>query len=102
MLDVYLTRDLKRAHIVDFNAYEPYTDSLLFTYEELEELLGRRETEPELRVIDSRSHAAANANVPEHQHNMVPLDALAIGNGLTVDEFASKWQESLGTSNVGE
>ncbi|KJA16961.1 hypothetical protein HYPSUDRAFT_79852 [Hypholoma sublateritium FD-334 SS-4] len=38
VLDLLLTRDLARAHIVDFNPYHPKTDPLLFTYDELHAL----------------------------------------------------------------
>src|SRR4051812_20259680 len=36
--DLLLTKDLSKAHIVDFNPFLPKTDPLLFTYEDLFQL----------------------------------------------------------------
>ncbi|KAH9889813.1 D123-domain-containing protein [Cubamyces lactineus] len=103
--DFLLTRDLSRGHIVDFNPYLPRTDPLLFTYEELHDLLLARTSSapdaeagarvPELRVVDSPSHPAASRNAPAHQHNMVPIEALAMSSGRDVQEFASMWQDEI-------
>ncbi|KAI0259824.1 D123-domain-containing protein [Gloeopeniophorella convolvens] len=91
-LDVLLTRDLARFHVLDFNPYAPRTDALLFTYAELAALQGGV---PVLRVIDSRAHPAATRNTPEHQHNMVPLEALALSEGRSAEEFAAAWMEQV-------
>ncbi|RDB17939.1 hypothetical protein Hypma_000901 [Hypsizygus marmoreus] len=102
--DLLLTRDLSRGHILDFNPYAPRTDPLLFTYEELAELLDARlvpkdeSTDhglPEFRVIDSRSHPAATSNAPAYQHNMVPFEALSISSGRHIEEFADMWKEEI-------
>ncbi|KAI9058194.1 D123-domain-containing protein [Trametes sanguinea] len=101
--DFLLTRDLSRGHIVDFNPYLPRTDPLLFSYEELHDILLSRTSDPEaeaisrpvLRVIDSPSHPAASRNAPTHQHNMVPFEALAMSSGRDVQEFANVWQEEI-------
>ncbi|KAI0373888.1 D123-domain-containing protein [Pilatotrama ljubarskyi] len=102
--DFLLTRDLSRGHIVDFNPYLPRTDPLLFTYEELHDrLLARTGPHadvaesrlPELRVVDSPAHPAAVRNAPVHQHNMVPIEALAMSSGRNVSEFANVWQEEI-------
>ncbi|EMD39806.1 hypothetical protein CERSUDRAFT_121986 [Gelatoporia subvermispora B] len=96
--DFLLTRDLSKGHIVDFNPYAPRTDPLLFTYEELHErLLEHASTpqEPELRVVDSPSHPAATRNAPAHQHNMVPLEALAMSSGRNVEDFADLLREEI-------
>jgi len=114
--DFLLTRDLSRGHIIDFNPYAPRTDPLLFTYEELAELLEARipaETSststlpngaqdhaapsllPEFRVIDSRSHPAATSNAPAHQHNMVPFEALSLSSGRDIEEFADTLKNEI-------
>ncbi|KAK7469163.1 hypothetical protein VKT23_003654 [Stygiomarasmius scandens] len=106
VFDILLTRDLSRAHIIDFNPYAPRTDTLLFTYEELHDILKHRNTSPdapdsmpssspELRVIDSRSHPAANTNTPANQHNMVPFEALSMSSGRDIDEFADLWEKQI-------
>ncbi|KAF8501097.1 D123-domain-containing protein [Russula emetica] len=108
-LDVLLTRDLTRFHIIDFNPYAPRTDSLLFTYEELATLFAAAAAPtttaslsapapsptPTLRVIDSPAHPAANRNAPQHQHNMVPLEALTLSEGRNMEEFAAAWMEQV-------
>jgi hypothetical protein len=105
-LDVLLTRDLTRFHIIDFNPYAPRTDSLLFTYEELATLFAPTTATttsslpvpapaPTLRVIDSPAHPAANRNAPQHQHNMVPLEALTLSEGRNMEEFAAAWMEQV-------
>jgi hypothetical protein len=97
--DLLLTRDLTRAHIIDFNPYTPRTDSLLFTYDDLFNLLSTGNTgddgRPALRVIDSRTHPAAISNAPAHQHNMVPFEALCMSSGRDIEEFADVWQENI-------
>ncbi|KAL0580118.1 hypothetical protein V5O48_001894 [Marasmius crinis-equi] len=95
VFDVLLTRDLNRAHVLDFNPFATRTDPLLFTYEELEDLRTRSQERPLLRVIDSRSHPAANANSPANQHNMVPFEALSMSSGRNIHEFADLWEESI-------
>ncbi|KAI0247143.1 cytoplasmic protein [Lactifluus subvellereus] len=96
-LDVLLTRDLSRFHILDFNPYAPRTDALLFTYDELATLSASATSAatPTLRVIDSRAHPAAARNAPEHQHNMVPLEALTLSEGRNVEEFAAAWMDQV-------
>ncbi|CAK5270320.1 unnamed protein product, partial [Mycena citricolor] len=89
VFDFLLTRDLKRGHVLDFNPYAPRTDPLLFEYEELRRSEG---SEPEFRIVDSRSHPAATRNAPAHQHNMLPFEALSLSNGQSIEEFSGKWK----------
>lgn len=74
------------------------TDPLLFTYDELHALLLARPPQPELRVVDSPSHPAATRNAPAHQHNMVPIEALAMSSGRDVLEFTNVWQDEVRNS----
>lgn len=89
--DILLTRDLSRAHILDFNPYAPRTDPLLFTYDEL---LAADDL-PQLRVIDSRTHPAAISTAPAHAHNMMPLEAISLSSGRDIQEFADLWQDEV-------
>ncbi|CAE6466466.1 unnamed protein product [Rhizoctonia solani] len=100
VMDLLLTRDLSRAHIVDFNPYAPRTDPLLFEWSELVELHTRAEQEvielgieslnleesphtggrtasgidlPLLRIVTSPNQSAR----PMYSHNMIPADALS-------------------------
>ena len=95
IFDFLLTRDFLKGHIIDFNPYAPKTDPLLFTYEELRDLIHPGTHLPVLRVIDSPSHPAAAANIPAHQHNMIPFEAVSMSNGLNIEEFADLWKDSL-------
>ncbi|KAI1793282.1 D123-domain-containing protein [Ganoderma leucocontextum] len=102
VFDFLLTRDLSRGHIVDFNPYHSRTDPLLFTYDELHTILLARPEKPELRVVDSPSHPAATRNAPAHQHNMMPIEALAMSSGRDISEFADAWQEEIRKSMAGD
>jgi len=95
--DILLTRDLTRAHVLDFNPYAPRTDSLLFTYDQLLSLLldGDQSQTPQLMVIDSPLHPAANRAAPSYQHNMVPFEALSLSSGKSMQEFADLWQDEI-------
>ncbi|KAG6839545.1 hypothetical protein H0H93_005317 [Arthromyces matolae] len=93
---------MSRGHIVDFNPYAPRTDPLLFTYEELVDLLAPSSTEsndskrlPEFRVIDSRAHPAATRNAPAHQHNMLPIEALSLSSGRDIGDFAELLKDEI-------
>jgi hypothetical protein len=109
-LDVLLTRDLTRFHIIDFNPYAPRTDALLFTYDELATLFSAATTSassspflaevPTLRVIDSRAHPVAAHSAPQHQHNMIPLEALTLSEGRNVEEFTAAWMDHVRRSAV--
>lgn len=68
------------------------TDSLLFTYEELRDLLESYQR-PILRVIDSPSHPAAIKSTPAYQHNMIPFDTINVSNGCNIENFADSWNK---------
>lgn len=93
--DIVLTRDLRSAHIIDFNPFAPRTDSLLFTYEELSEAHRKQPQNPILRVIDSRSHPAVTRNAPANVHNMVPFELLSLSTGQSIDNFADAWRDKI-------
>lgn len=103
VIDLLLTRNLQSAHVVDFNPFLPKTDSLLFTYEELQtEFSSALDNSfiPEFRVIDSRSHPLANVNAPLYQNNMLPLDVLALSHGHTGQGFAERFAEAVQEANA--
>ena len=130
VIDLYLTRDLSNAYVMDFNPYAPRTDPILFTYRELEELFISQEKLPDppgttsspshlqvvyaessnplplFRVISSPSHALAGRNAPKHGHNMVPREALELSNGRTVADLQEAWKDeikrAIGSDNENE
>ncbi|CAE6470152.1 unnamed protein product [Rhizoctonia solani] len=101
VMDLLLTRDLSRAHIVDFNPYAPRTDPLLFEWSELAELHARveqRRIESGIRALNLEENIGANSTSnpasfnddlpllrvvtspnqsarPMYSHNMIPADA---------------------------
>ncbi|KAI6119972.1 D123-domain-containing protein [Pisolithus croceorrhizus] len=103
VFDLLLTRDLSGGHVIDFNPYAPHTDPLLFTYEELQEVLSkavqdasaRRPFLPELRVNESPTHSVATQSMPAYQHNRVPIEALTLSEGRNLAEFGEIWQEEV-------
>ncbi|KAJ3716977.1 D123-domain-containing protein [Lentinula raphanica] len=104
VVDLLLTRDLSRAHIIDFNPYAPRTDPLLFSYETLKELHEQQTPTdahptppllPQFLVIDSPSHPAASCKAPAHQHNMVPFEALSLSNGRDIADFKEIWEKTI-------
>ncbi|KAL1732684.1 D123-domain-containing protein [Schizophyllum commune] len=107
IFDILLTRDLSKAHIIDFNPYSPRTDSLMFSYEELD-ALHRVHTNamstgnpsspppiPQFKYVDSPTHPFARSNAPAHQHNMVPMEAISLSSGRDIAEFAEVWREEV-------
>ncbi|KIK81702.1 hypothetical protein PAXRUDRAFT_832680 [Paxillus rubicundulus Ve08.2h10] len=100
VFDFLLTRDLSRGHILDFNPYALRTDPLLFSWEELHTLLLKASTTvtselPEIRVIDTPLHPAATRNAPAYQHNMLPMEALALSEGQDIIAFSENWKDEI-------
>lgn len=121
--DVFdIVLDEPQPRLLDFNPYNPSTDPLLFTYEELHELLIQalepvpsftpaaaaaaadsvspdgstgRPRLPILRVIDSQSHPEANRGMPAFGTNMMPVEMVEMSQGRGVGEFRSAWEEAV-------
>ncbi|KAF9454732.1 D123-domain-containing protein [Macrolepiota fuliginosa MF-IS2] len=98
IFDFLLKRSLTSGHIIDFNPYSPRTDPLLFTYKELHALSEDAAAEIGFRVIPSADHPAAASNIPVFQHNMVPLEALTLSAGRSVDEFTDALRDRINES----
>lgn len=86
VIDVYL--DQSYSYIIDFNFWGEETDSLLFKWEEFvdSESLLDKNGDAELRIIESRSDPRMIREVA-YSTNRVPFDMVALGHGLTCDEF---------------
>ncbi|GMK59696.1 hypothetical protein CspeluHIS016_0803020 [Cutaneotrichosporon spelunceum] len=112
IFDLYLA-DSGKTTITDFQPYRGSTDPLLFSYGEALELLESARAAPpqgiegqagaqrlpELRVIDSRAHPAANTG-PAFGANMLPVEAVQMSQGQSASEFAAAWQEAM-TQGMG-
>lgn len=90
--------------LLDFNPYSHRTDSLLFSWEELQRLRFRGVVEnpqdqeeidaiPILRVVESE--AQASQSMPRHSHNRYPKDVVGLSDGTSIAEFAQKWRDAL-------
>lgn len=116
VVDLYLG-DGGKIKVTDFQPYRGSTDSLLFSYEELRELLVQAREAPAapsegaasasgsgegaapqrlpvLRVIDSRAHPAANTG-PAFGANMLPLEMVQMSQGQTAADFREAWQAAM-------
>ncbi|EJT98720.1 D123-domain-containing protein [Dacryopinax primogenitus] len=88
VFDVLLTRDFRRAHLIDINPFARRTDPLLFTYQELLDLAMGASYPPKIAVVNSQGHAEATRNAPAYQHNMLPFEALHFSAGRTPENFS--------------
>ncbi|ORX37070.1 D123-domain-containing protein [Kockovaella imperatae] len=120
IFDVYLSADMTRVTLIDFNPYRNSTDPLLFTYEELLSILlahRRRSRQssplpyglaelssdaaglhvrlPILKIVESASDPEANRTTPAFAGNMMPLDVMALSQGRNMGEFKDAWEEAL-------
>ncbi|KAK8858893.1 hypothetical protein IAR55_003124 [Kwoniella newhampshirensis] len=107
VFDLYLSPKSASAKIIDFQPYRPSTDPLLFTYDELLDIVesafepiprGEADDRPRLpifRIIESRAHPEANRNAPAYQTNMMPLEMIEMGEGRNMAEFKEAWEEAV-------
>ncbi|KAG8931897.1 hypothetical protein FRC02_001982 [Tulasnella sp. 418] len=107
IFDVLLTRSLESAHLIDINPFAPRTDALLFTYPELLDIhkshvrnetsqsLTNSSLQPILRVIPSATHPSASRNAPANQHNMIPMEALELSQGRSIQDFQDTWIDQI-------
>jgi hypothetical protein len=77
--DIYINKNNRKAFLIDLNPWIPSTDSLLFSWNELQELNGGSF---ELRLIESQNIADGNSmNQPAFTSNRVPKESIDLGNG---------------------
>ena len=89
--DVYLTRHLDRAFVMDLNPWLPRTDTLLWTFDELR---AAPALDPvPLRVLTSA--AQATQALPTYSAHMVPADVVAMSQGQSIAAFAQQWSEQM-------
>ncbi|GAA0175614.1 hypothetical protein LIER_41946 [Lithospermum erythrorhizon] len=86
--DVYLTRD-DRVKLLDFNTWGASTLPLLFSWEELEELLNKEERQTEFRIVDSQ------CGVRPGLKTAVPYDYLDTSTGSGWDQFLRRADEAF-------
>ncbi|KJE01852.1 cytoplasmic protein [Cryptococcus gattii NT-10] len=104
VFDLYLSPNFDSVIIIDFQPYREFTDSLLFTYEELLSILqdalstSDSESRPRLpifKIIDSQAHPAVTRNAPTYQSNMMPLEMIEFSEGRNMAEFKEAWDEAV-------
>jgi hypothetical protein len=93
--DVYISRIDHEPLLIDLNPYHETTDALLFSWPELRAYLHENDSDQilDIRFIESESEASQMASrIPS---NGVPIDVIQFSEGLTVPEFAEKWQSEV-------
>lgn len=111
IFDLLLSDNSTPPTIIDFNPYRASTDSLLFTYSELHDILltsleplphsedglakDPRPRLPILKVVDSPTHPEANRGAPAFGTNMMPLEMVEMSQGRSLEEFRAVWDEVM-------
>lgn len=104
VFDVYIEHKKKKVWLVDFNPFSPTTDSLLFTWEELYDLLeqckknegekangmqGRNNgIRPIFRLIQSEQEVRIKPALG------VPVDVLDVSSTASIERFADLMREN--------
>jgi hypothetical protein len=122
IFDIVLNDSNTSCRLIDFNPYYPSSDPLLFTYEELHQILLKARTPPApigsgsnstgegsrlgrlpiIKVIDSASHPGANRGMPAFGTNMLPVEIVEMSQGRGVGEFKAAWDEVVRDGLEGE
>ncbi|KAF7836652.1 cell division cycle protein 123-like protein [Senna tora] len=84
--DIYITKD-ERVKVVDFNPWGAFTLPLLFTWEELEQILSEREVD--FRIVEDRCAVRPGLKTA------VPYDYLDTSPGSGWDQFLRNADEEL-------
>lgn len=105
VLDVYVTKDLGRVWIIDFNAWLPRTDPLLYTFDELEQLHLDPPAQAELRVLEDKRLSSAGGTGATYSSNMVPTDLVQFAKSSSagtnsshpqsVDQIVASWNAQV-------
>lgn len=93
--------------LMDFQPYRSTTDSMLFSYEDIRNILQKSregdegaESLPVLRVIDSAGHPDAIRNQPTFSTNMMPVEMIELSEGRNLDEFREVWAQAVAAGMV--
>lgn len=96
-----------RVVLLDFQPYRASTDALLFSYEDVRDILEHSrsgaegaEQLPVLRVIDSAGHPDAIRNQPTFSTNMMPVEMIELSEGRNLDEFREVWAQAVAAGMV--
>ncbi|KAG1788856.1 D123-domain-containing protein [Suillus plorans] len=79
VFDVLMTRDLSRGHDPILQPIRTPNGSPAI----------------HLRIIDSPLHPLASRNAPAYQHNMLPMEALALSSGRDINDFSDLWKNEI-------
>lgn len=96
VFDIYINKDNTKVFLIDFNPYAPQTDSLLFSWEELQDIslaFDPSSSIPTVRIINSTIEASQS--MPSFSHNRYPADVIDLSAGASIAEFAKEWQTVL-------
>lgn len=103
----YALENGDRVVLMDFQPYRASTDSLMFSYADVRDVLVRSrsgsedaEQLPVLRVIDSANHPEANRNQPTFSTNMMPIEMVELSEGRNLEEFREVWAQAVAAGMV--
>lgn len=80
---------MDRIFLIDFNPWADYTDTLLFTWPELNDL-----DDLTLRVVDDPM-ASQSGSMPKFSHNAYPAEMVGMSQGTGPEELSQRWNESM-------
>lgn len=91
IMDVYIPKPFKKVWIVDINPFSKKSDSLLFTWNELDELNPSYQNDYDFRVLNETNLGRFSAK--EYSESQVPVELVdASLNPDTLAELAREWK----------
>lgn len=98
VLDAHVSQTKERAFVIDFNPWDPKTDSILFAWDELDALCASTNAPPELRLVERQDRTRAFSSKP-FSTSHVPADFVDMQRGdflgLIAEMKAQRAQEDL-------
>jgi hypothetical protein len=91
-MDVYVNKARDKVHLLDFNPFSLTTDSLLFEWPQI--LDGPVLETPHFLVIEGQDEVQG-AHQPAYSINRLPKEVIDLSNGASIEEFATRFQETL-------
>jgi hypothetical protein len=93
VFDVYVPRPFDRVWLIDINPFADYTDSLLFSWDQLAYI--KSTSSIDFRLVDKLDSSRGFGTV-EHTENYVPMDFVEAGMmGQSITELTQQWKKLL-------
>lgn len=78
--------------LIDFNPWAEYTETCLFTWDELESI--NEDDQLDFRIVECQEDIRGTS-MPKYSMNRMPLEATLLSEGRTLQEFARDFYEEL-------